>query len=139
MPWDIKSASLENLFPAVERSSVRFGRMPSNPAILGCPPTSCCSVTFTSHWRIITGSSSIGCHILRFGRITLHVCECLCHRKRPWHSVIWRPPFRPALFQHAMLTPLRWSPSRLGKPDVPIAGFGLLVFGTNRSVSSFQP
>ena len=28
----------------------------------------------------------------------------------PWHNVIWRPRFRPARFQHAMLAPLRWSP-----------------------------
>ena len=94
-------------------SSARFGLLPSNPAIRGCPPTSCCSATLTSRWRITTGSSGVGCHILRFGGTTSHVCGCLCHRQRPWHSVIWHPRFRPARFQHAMLAPLRWSPSRV--------------------------
>ena len=120
-------------------SSDRFGRVPSNPAIQGCPPTSCCSATFTSRWRIITGSSGVSCHILRFGRSTSHVCERLSHRQRPWHSVIWRPRFQPARVQRAMLAPLRWSSSRHRKPDMPVARDGLLVFGMNRSVSSFRP
>ena len=49
---DIKSASLEKNSRR-GLSSARFGRMPSNPAIRGCPPTSYCSATLTSHWRII--------------------------------------------------------------------------------------
>ena len=90
-----QSASLEN-FSRRGLSSARFGWMPSNPAIRGCPPTSCCSATLTSRWRVITGSSSVGCHILRFGGTTAHVFECLCHRQRPWHSVIWHTRFRPS-------------------------------------------
>ena len=46
-------------------SGARFGQMPSNPAIRGCPLMSCCSVTLMSRWRIITESSSEGCPHVR--------------------------------------------------------------------------
>ena len=101
VPSDIKSASLERFFP-----SDIFGRMPSNPAIRGCPLTSCCSATLISRWCITTRSLCEGCCILYFGRTTSLVCGCSCYRQRPWRSVIWRPRFRPARFQHAMLAPV---------------------------------
>ena len=126
-------------FSHSELSSDRLGRMPSNPAIRGCPLTSYCSATLISRWCIITGSSSGGCRILHFGRTTSLVCGCSCHRQRPWPSVIWRPRFHPARFQHAMLAPLRWSLTCLGRQDMPIAGCGLLMFVTNLSVSSLRP
>ena len=75
------------------------------------------NLSLAHHYRVYKR----GCRILRFGEITSHVCVCLCCRKRHWHSVIW------------------WSPSLLGRQDVPVAGCGLLVFGTNLSVLSFRP
>ena len=100
-------------------SGASFGRMPSNPAIRGCPLTSCCSVTLISRWCITTESLSEGCRILHFGRTTSSVCGCSCYKQRPWRSVVWHPRFRPARFQHAMLAPLRWSLSRPARQDVP--------------------
>ena len=72
-------------------SSARFGRIRSNPAIWGCLLMSYRSATLISRWRIITELSSEGCSILRFKMTTSRVCGCLCHRQRPWHSVIWSP------------------------------------------------
>ena len=89
--------------------------MHSNPAIQGCPLTSCCSATLISRWCITTESLSEGCRILHFGRTTSLVCGCSSHRLRPWCRVIWRPRFRPARFLLAMLAPLSRSLSRLGR------------------------
>ena len=59
--------------------------------------------------------------------------------QQPWRNVRWRPRFRPARFQHAMLAPRRWSLSCPGRPDMPVAGCGQLVFVTNLSVSCLRP
>ena len=108
-------------------SGAKFRWMPSNPAIRVCPLTSCCSATLIFRWCITTESFSGGCRIVHFGMTTSLACGCLCHKQRPWRSVIWRLRFRPARFQHAMLAPLRWSRSRPGRQDVPIAICGLLA------------
>ena len=138
VPWDIKSASLEKFFPpwTVQR---QIWTDALKPCHLGVSTDVLLFSDINLSLGIITESSSEGCHILHFGRTTSHVCGCSCHRQRTWHSVIWRFRFRPARFQHAMLAPLRWSLSHLGRPDVPVAVCGLLVFVMNLSGSSLRP
>ena len=56
VPSDIKSASLEKFFPPwTVRRQIWLDAL-KNPAIRGCPQTSCYSATLTFRWYITTES-----------------------------------------------------------------------------------
>ena len=72
VPSDIKSASLDKLFPPCTSvlSGVRFGQMTSSLVIRECRRMSYSSVRYISHWCITTGCSEGGCLITPFAWTT---------------------------------------------------------------------
>ena len=137
VPWDIKSASLEKFSPpcTVKRQIWTNALKPCHSGVsTDVLLFSDINLSLAHHYRVKRGLPP-----LAFRRDYLACLRVLVSQATALAQCDMASRFRPARFQHAMLAPLRWSPSRLGRPDVPITGCGLLMFGTNLSVSSFQP
>ena len=97
-------------------SGVRFGRMPSNPVIRECRRMSCSSAKYSSRGAPLPcdpeGVAPLRTH---FAKTTSADYGCSCHRRRPWHSVVWCLRFRAARSHHGMFAPLLWRLSLPGR------------------------
>ena len=130
----ISSQLASKIFSRHGLSGVRFGRMLSNPVIWECRRISCSSAKYSSPWHTTTGCSGGGCPITHFARTISADYGCVCRRRRPWHSVVWRLQFRAVPSHRVMFAPVMRRLSLPGRHDVSAAGCGRLEFWTSPSV-----
>ena len=140
VPWDIKSASLENYFPpwTVQRQIWMDALKPCHSGVsTDVLLFSDINLSLVHHYRVFKR----GLPHLAFRKDYLTCLRVFVSQTTALAQCDMASPVPPSSVSacHVMLAPLSRSLSRLGGQDVPVARCDLLVCVTNLSVSSLRP